>query len=287
MFTHEHKLTVVIPTLNEAKYLPILLNALKAQTRQANEIIVADAGSTDNTQAIAHQYGAKVIKGGYPAVGRNAGAAAASGDLILFLDADVLPNAYFLEDILTEFTQRELDTATCLVQAISDRTLDHFLHHITNLYLLATQRFIPHAPGFVILIRRELHETISGFDETLVLAEDQDYVYRAAQKGRFEVLQNVCLPVSVRRLESEGTIQLVAKYLWVEAHIMTRQPVHSIPFNYQFGKHNEARYKTNIAHVIPEPMLSFLQGQLPFDIFARAKKNVAVPIDILLEDEQE
>lgn len=66
-------ISVVVPALNEAAYLPNLLEALAAQTRPANEVIVADAGSTDGTPEIARRYGARVVKGGSPAAGRNAG----------------------------------------------------------------------------------------------------------------------------------------------------------------------------------------------------------------------
>ena len=245
-----------------------MLAALAQQTRLPDEIIVADAGSTDDTVDIAKQYGAKVVNGGSPAVGRNAGAAAATGDTILFLDADVLPAPQFIEAILSEFTKHELDTATCLVQAISDRRLYHLLHQATNLYLIATQKISPHAPGFVILIRRDLHNIIGGFDETLALAEDHNYVHRAAQQGRFGVLRQVHLPVSVRRLETDGTIPLIVKYLWAEAHVITKQPVRSIPFNYQFGKHGQLKYRTNIIQSASEPLFSFLQERLPFEFFA-------------------
>ena len=163
----EITLSVVIPALNEADNIADLLVALAQQTRLPDEIIVADAGSIDDTTEIAKQYGAKIVSGGLPAVGRNAGAAAATGDVILFLDADVLPAPQFVEAILSEFIQQELDTATCLMQAISDRQLYHLLHQASNLYLIATQKFSPHAPGFVILIRRDIHNIIGGFDETL------------------------------------------------------------------------------------------------------------------------
>jgi len=68
------RLSVIIPTLNEAGYLPLLLEALAAQTRPADEIIVADAGSVDGTAELARRRGARVVHGGTPAVGRNAGA---------------------------------------------------------------------------------------------------------------------------------------------------------------------------------------------------------------------
>lgn len=282
----ETTLSVVIPVLNEADHIADLLIALAQQTRLPDEIIVADAGSTDDTPEIAKQHGAKIVSGGLPAVGRNKGAATATGDVILFLDADVLPAPQFVEAILGEFMKHELDTATCLIQAISDHRLHHLLHQATNLYLIATQKFNPHAPGFVILIRRDIHNIIGGFDETLALAEDHDYVYRAAQEGRFGVLRHVHLPVSVRRLQTDGTIPLIVKYLWVEAHVITKQPVRSIPFSYQFGKHKRLKYRTSIVQNASEPLFSFLQEHLSFELFGGDEQKISVPVDIFVEEEQ-
>lgn len=236
LYLESISLSIVIPALNEAEHIATLLNALGQQTFLPDEIIVADAGSTDGTVEIAEQYGAKVVPGGLPAVGRNAGAAVAKGNIILFLDADVLPAPHFIEAICGEFIAHDLAVATCLIEAISDRRLDHLLHKASNLFLIAAQKVSPHAPGCVILVRRDIHYHIGGFDETLALAEDHDYVKRASKQGGFSVLRNVRMPVSVRRFDSDGTISILAKYLWVEAHIITGQPVRSIPFDYQFGQ---------------------------------------------------
>ena len=81
-------LSVVIPTLNEEATLPGLLDALGAQSRPPDEIIVADAGSTDGTPELARARGARLVRGGRPGPGRNAGARAAVGDLLLFLCAN-------------------------------------------------------------------------------------------------------------------------------------------------------------------------------------------------------
>ncbi|MBI5350419.1 MAG: glycosyltransferase, partial [Chloroflexi bacterium] len=96
------RLSVIIPALNEAATLPQLLHALNHQTRKPDEIIVADAGSKDDTRQIACDHGASVVDGGLPAVGRNAGAAAATGDIFLFLDSDVLPRPTFIARALKE-----------------------------------------------------------------------------------------------------------------------------------------------------------------------------------------
>lgn len=60
------RISIVIPTLNEAAYLSTLLDSLKTQTFRGFEIIVADANSTDRTREIALEHGARVVQGGMP-----------------------------------------------------------------------------------------------------------------------------------------------------------------------------------------------------------------------------
>lgn len=110
-------LSVIIPTLNEIAYLPHLLDALAMQTRLPDEIIVADAGSKDGTAELAQSRGVRVMHGGMPAVGRNAGARAAKGDLLLFLDADVLPPPDFIARVLEEFEQKKTGCGDMLYRA--------------------------------------------------------------------------------------------------------------------------------------------------------------------------
>jgi glycosyltransferase involved in cell wall biosynthesis len=64
-------LSVVIPTLNEEKYLPCLLHALRQQTYPPCEIIIADAHSSDRTRTAALRHSCRVVPGGRPAQGSN------------------------------------------------------------------------------------------------------------------------------------------------------------------------------------------------------------------------
>lgn len=97
------------------------------------------------------------------------------------------------------------------------------------------QPFRPYAPGFCILVRRELHEVIGGFDETLRLSEGLDYVRRAARHGRFGILTSTRIAASVRRIRKEGMLRLGMKYLWCEKNLWRGRPVREIPFEYEFG----------------------------------------------------
>jgi len=229
------KLSIVIPTLNEEYFLPFLLSSIKNQTYKNYEIIVADAGSTDKTLEITKEYNCKLTDGGLPGVGRNKGAKIAQGEYILFLDADVLLPENFLKNTLTEFEEKNLDIATCDIYPLSEKKIDKFLHSAVNSYFKTIQFFSPHAPGFCIFTKKEIHEKIKGFDEKILLAEDHDYVKRATKIGKFRILQSEKIPVSVRRLEKDGRLKIMLKYILCEAYILIKGPVTSDIFKYKFG----------------------------------------------------
>jgi glycosyltransferase involved in cell wall biosynthesis len=229
-------LTIVIPTKNEAYYLPRLLESIRAQTLQPSEIIVADAQSTDGTREIARSFGARVVEGGLISFGRNAGAQASQSDLILFLDADVeLLDPKFLEKAVGEMCERKLDLATCDVIPLSEQYIDHFLHKAYNTYARAWGSLYAHAPGFCLLVRRNLHEKIQGFDETITFCEDHDYARRAIEHGRFGFLTSTKIPVSIRRLDRDGRMNIAVKYLLAELHLALLGPIRHDRFHYTFG----------------------------------------------------
>ena len=234
------KISIIIPTLNEASSLPGLLDVFKNQTRPPDEIIVADAGSTDGTVELALERGARLVPGGMPGPGRNAGARQAQGDVFLFLDADVLPALDFIELALDEFLRHGYAVATCPSEALSDDLGDKIITDATNLYLQIIMPVSPRAPGYCIFARRDVHQAIGGFDESLKMAEDHDYVRRALQYGELGLLSSVRIPVSMRRLEKEGLIGLALKYLWCEMYALAGKPIRSMPFDYEFGAHQPA-----------------------------------------------
>lgn len=229
-------LAIIIPVLNEASRLPVLLDLIARQTRQPDAIVVADAGSADATREIALEAGARVVGGGLPAIGRNAGATAASTDLLLFLDADVEPPSEWIEQAVAEFVDRSLTVATAQVEPLERASVNVLACEVVNLYLQLMQYFSPHAAGSCILIRRDVHEMIGGFNTDVILAEDHDYVQKAATKGKFRVLRDTpAMPTSMRRLEKEGLVTLAFKYLYSEIHVLTGRQIKEIPFEYEFA----------------------------------------------------
>jgi glycosyltransferase involved in cell wall biosynthesis len=236
-------LTVVIPALNEAERLPDLLGTLARQTQQPDQVVIADAGSTDDTRAIAEAHGAQVVDGGRPAPGRNAGARVATSDLILFLDADDDLDDDFIQAAVAEFDERGLAVATTFVDPLERDARNVFACEVVNMYLDVMQYVSPHAPGFCILARRAVHEAIGGFDETVVLAEDHDYVQRAAEQGKFRILRECSVRTSMRRIEKEGLVRLAFKYLYCELYVVTGRPIREVPFDYEFAAFEPAADK--------------------------------------------
>ncbi|MFH0928270.1 MAG: glycosyltransferase [bacterium] len=233
------RVSIIIPTWNEEAILPTLFSNLRAQSFRDFEVIVADANSSDRTREIATGFGARVVPGGLPGAGRNAGARVAQGEILLFLDADVvLPDPGFLEATVREFETKRFDLSTCLLMPISTRLGDRIMLWFYNAYTLATTRILAHVPGFCVFVKRSLHEKIHGFDEQVVFAEDHEYARRAVQFGRFGFLKSRKLPMSMRRFDRDGRLQTALKYACAEVYMIFKGGIKSDIFKYSFGHKN-------------------------------------------------
>jgi glycosyltransferase involved in cell wall biosynthesis len=236
-------ISVIIPTLNEEKFLPVLLESLQKQTFKDFEVIVADAGSSDKTAEIARSYGANVVPGGMPGPGRNRGAEVATGEYLFFFDADVWVPENFLENAYKEMEEKFIDLATCEFKPQSDLQLDRIIYALGNLTVKLNQSWNPRAAGFCIFITRRLFKRINGFDESVKIAEDHDLVGRATKFRPLYFLTSTYLTVSIRRLEKEGRFALLEKYAQVELHLLTKGSIKKDIIEYEFGNFSEDEKK--------------------------------------------
>ncbi|GAA2086458.1 glycosyltransferase family A protein [Pseudolysinimonas kribbensis] len=106
--------SVVIPVRNDGPMLRRALDALAAQTRRADEIVVVDNGSTDDSAAIAAAAGARIVTEPIAGIPRASavGYDAARGDIIARIDADTVVPPTWLEHALTDFDDAQVDLLT-------------------------------------------------------------------------------------------------------------------------------------------------------------------------------
>ena len=252
-------LSIIIPTLNEENYLPLLLAEIKRQDFDDYEIIVADADSEDETLRVAKAFGCKITRGGLPAKGRNEGAKIALGNLLLFVDADAvfLPEN-FLKNLVERFEKRNLDVASFKIYP-KGNIIDRIFYAFYNLWAWLSQRFLAHATN-VILVKKEIHELIGGFDETIKFAEDHEYVRRAKNQAKFGFINLKPVLVSARRFEKDGRIITYLRYVLAAIWMVFLGPIKSNIFNYKFGY--SLKSKTDLLYNVPD-MYKLSKYKLP------------------------
>jgi glycosyltransferase involved in cell wall biosynthesis len=183
------KLSVVIPCKNEVGVVDTLLSALADQTRPADEIIVVDSHSTDGTATHVQKVGKKLPLIVTPATkkgvaeARNHGGKKASGDVLLFLDADANLASNFLENFLAEKHRRKLQSGG-FSQRMPSKSLGIRLGaRVMNGYA----RIMQHTPWpiafSVIFCDRVVFKKLGGFDAEIFIMEDYDFVYRSKKAG--------------------------------------------------------------------------------------------------------
>jgi len=230
-------LSIIIPTLNEENYLPLLLESIKKQNFNNQEIIISDAGSVDKTVRIAKNYDCKIVSGGLPPKGKNNGAKTAQGNLNLFLDADIILPEDFFKKILEEFQKRNLDLASFILESKS-KFHNLSFKFLYNFPALISEKFLPQAMN-AILIKKNIHQKIGGFDEEIKIGEELYYIRRGAKLGKFGVLKSAKIFVSPRRFKNDGWLKTWLKYFLCQLHMIFLGPVKSDIFKYRFNHYSK------------------------------------------------
>ncbi len=191
-------ISVIIPCLNERKTIAEVVTSVTREltaSRFSFEVLVMDNGSSDGSDAVAEELGAKVIRSPARTVAgvRNSGAALAKGRLYVFIDADVVVTSQWGRT-LREMYGALLDAndaitgSHCLVPPDMRPLLGAWYRAISENFrnsYLGTGHMIMSATVF---------ETVGGFDETLVTGEDYDFCVRARQQG-IRIVKNPQLAV--------------------------------------------------------------------------------------------
>jgi rSAM/selenodomain-associated transferase 2 len=201
MAVPQPRVSVVIPTLNEAGTIGSCLDHLAGQG--VDEVIVADAGSPDGTAELARRAGARVVASPRGrGVQQNRGAAAASGEVLLFLHADCRLEAGAI-GVLKRFVARcPKVPGGCFRMRVDGpewafRMIDAAAH------LRAGVLGVPYGDQG-IFIPRWAFDRVGGFPE-VPLMEDVYVMLRLRKLGRIALLPRR-IDVSARRWRSHGIV---------------------------------------------------------------------------------
>jgi glycosyltransferase involved in cell wall biosynthesis len=279
------KVSIIIPALNEEKTLPRLLESIKVQDFDDYEIILADAHSTDKTREIAQSYGCRVIDGGLPAAGRNAGAAVANGDFLYFIDADVILPPGFVRNVYEEMQDRYIDMATCEIKPLSDYRLDRVIHRMMNLAVLLNLWLDPKAFGFCIFVTKRLFNRVGGFDETIFVAEDNDFVKRASAYRTLRYLNSAYIMVSIRRFQKEGRFAYMKKGIKLNLYRAFKGEIRRDDIvKYEFGAFDKADNELDLTFIdkIEKQLLKIEENSKRFHRNAKMNKNMNKKVDTRL-----
>ena len=205
------KLSIIIPTLDEASHIAATLQSVADLRRRGHEIIVADGGSSDATAALARGLADRIVCS--PA-GRaeqmNAGARAAAGDVLLFLHADsrLPPQADRL--ILQGMAGSECAWGRFDVQIAGAHPLLRLVERMMNLRSRLT-RICTGDQG--IFVRRKTFEAVGGYPHQ-ALMEDIALSARLRRLSAPLCLRQRCL-TSARRWECNGVLRTIALMWWL------------------------------------------------------------------------
>jgi rSAM/selenodomain-associated transferase 2 len=208
------RISVIVPTLDEAARLPGLLVRLSDETPRP-EIIVADGGSRDGSDEIALDHGARLIRSA-PGRGQQlaAGAAGASGSILLFLHADTDFPAGGLARI-AETLEAEHGTIGGNFRLVFDGA-SRFSRWLTGFYAWIRARGLYYGDS-AIFVRAEVYRALGGF-RPIALMEDYDFTRRLEWAGRTCCIAEPPLVTSSRRFKGRHPVAIV--WGWLKIHAL-------------------------------------------------------------------
>jgi glycosyltransferase involved in cell wall biosynthesis len=219
--------SVIVPALNEEKYIGYVFDGLKAQTFRDFETIVVDGGSKDRTREIARRNGARVVVERRKGIGRarNSGAKVARGDVLVFLDADTKASRGLLRAYLGAFKDPRNVAATGPILPLEKANRRMNLgYRVVSIALVKSSIVFgrPSVVGSNFAVRRGVFEKVGGFNEKYITYEDWDLSLRLRKMGRIAYLDDALVRTSVRRVKAWGvsgffiyhTLNVIRYYLF-------------------------------------------------------------------------
>ncbi|MEK7526392.1 MAG: glycosyltransferase [Patescibacteria group bacterium] len=207
--------SIIIPCLNEEKYLPKLLGNLAKQNFTDFEVLVVDGNSQDRTIKEAKKFTKNLALKTIATTVRNAstqrnlGAKNATSDRLIFFDADTQIPKSFLKNVYSCFENDKPDLLTTWTKTNSKLETDKAIAMAMNV-LFEIGKFVgsPALLGCFIAVTKSAFNSAGGFDEDMKFAEDSDLGQKIlSNEGKFVILRSAYYYISLRRYKKEGTLK--------------------------------------------------------------------------------
>lgn len=217
---NNHLISIIFPTLNEEKMIARVVGAFSSM-KIPHEIIISDGGSKDRTVEIAQSLGAKafVHDGSYRqtiAEGRNVGGFRAEGNILVFLDADVVVDDpdHFFSEVISYFEKHPETVAVSPgLRVLPEYATfaDKMVMHGVNVSYKAMTNILhmPSAPGECQIMRKSAFDKIGGYNAKLVACEDLDIFKRLGEIGKIRFLGHIHVYHTCRRAHKMGWPKLL------------------------------------------------------------------------------
>jgi glycosyltransferase involved in cell wall biosynthesis len=228
------KISVIIPAFNEERLLGQSLTAIKdamavfSERGWDSELIVCDNNSTDRTAEIARAAGAQLVFEPFNQIARarNAGAAAASGDWLVFIDADSHPSRELLQDVASEIVGGRCIAGGSTV----DMATGEFRARLGAGFWNLVSRLRRLMAGSFIFVEAAAFRAVGGFSRELFAAEELDLSLRLQARARaagkrIVILHRHPLLTSARKVQLYSQRELV--WFFIKAALSPRRVLRS------------------------------------------------------------
>lgn len=240
------ELSIIIPTLNEEKYLPKLFDSIAIQNfRGKLQVIVVDGNSIDRTIQIAQNYKDRfdllILK--TPAdigLQKNKGAEKAKYESLLFIDADIILPKNLLNKFTKNINPNEKTIQSAWFWPSREGQFIHYISFIFAHLLLGIYSLIrPVTSGGFMFTTKTNHREIGGFKEGALAGEDVDFGDRSIKNGaKFKFHYDCFVYNSTRRAKLMGLLPMSWFYLRGVYYYETNGVLYDKnKFDYPYGKY--------------------------------------------------
>ena len=208
------RLSIIIPAYNEQSYLPATLDAINATLTDDAEVIVVDNGSTDATRDVAVTRGAKVVTEieRNIARARNTGAEAASGEVLVFIDADTTVRQGIFQKVVDAMSDERCCGGSAAVEY--EPIESRFIIVWFMLLWPIVGKLTKMRGGALQFCRADVFRELGGYDATIYVGEDIDFHWRLdrladERNGHTSYIEEPKVLTSSRRWNKMGLIRLL------------------------------------------------------------------------------